>query len=167
MRNADSCSTVERARCTWRASALSSRSLRLCAAKDLGTKHRRCHFSLEDEMNGAFAVDRAEHMSVGKYCRFDVCELFSPPRVAARAHKAGLRGGWSLDLRAPDPISGRHWDLSDPMEQQRIIDMIRRDKPTFVIGSPPCTIFSQLQHLNPNWDSDDFYEPHPALAHEN
>ena len=30
--------------------------------------------------------------------KFEVCELFSPPRVSAAASPQGLRGGFSLDL---------------------------------------------------------------------
>ena len=42
--------------------------------------------------------------------RYDICELFSPPRVTKAAAVAGLRGGWSLDLKHVDPITGCAWD---------------------------------------------------------
>ena len=39
--------------------------------------------------------------------RFDVCEVFSPPRVCPVATQQGARGGWSLDISVNDPGSGR------------------------------------------------------------
>jgi len=41
----------------------------------------------------------------------DVSEIFSPPRVVPHAQARGLRPGWSLDLNAADPTTGRIWDL--------------------------------------------------------
>ena len=81
-----------------------------------------------------------------------------PPRVASRSRRAGLRGGWSLDLSSPDPVSGKYWDLSNPAEQAKVFQMIRRDKPMFIVGCPPCTIFSNLQNMNPNRGSDEWFQ---------
>ena len=61
--------------------------------------------------------------------RYDVCEIFSPPRLCARAREVGKSGGWSLDLRTPDPVTGRTWDLRDPKQVSRIKWMMRRDRP--------------------------------------
>ena len=41
----------------------------------------------------------------------DVAEIYSQPRVAARAQVFGLRPGWSLDTTIKD-VHGRRWDFS-------------------------------------------------------
>ena len=74
--------------------------------------------------------------------RYDICEVFSPPRVCATARDHGLRGGWSIDLGASDPGTGRCYDLRNPKEQKEVKKMIRRDCPTVLVVSPPCTVFS-------------------------
>lgn len=81
---------------------------------------------------------------------FDVCEAFSPPRVCARAHLHGLRGGWSLDREHVDPQSGRLWDLLEKKEQLRALGRLKKDMPRVLITCPPCTQFSVLQNLNPH-----------------
>ena len=79
--------------------------------------------------------------------RYDLCELFSPPRVAEVARTRGLRGGWSLDKLHEDPITGQYWNLSDKAVQGRVWKMIRRDQPLVIGLSPECTLFSSLQRL--------------------
>ena len=79
--------------------------------------------------------------------QYEVCELFSPSRVAGAASAKGLRGGWSLDLNHPDPITGAEWDLSEVRAQQQVWKLIRRDKPLCIGLSPECTLFSALQNL--------------------
>jgi len=87
----------------------------------------------------------ADRKSRGKY---DVAEIFSPPRVSLQARKRGMAGGWSLDWMHVDPISGMKWDLRQPHTQKKVVDMIRRDKPRVIVACPPCTLFSQLQWLS-------------------
>ena len=71
----------------------------------------------------------------------DVNEIFSPPRVVRQCEKFGLKAGNSMDL-----MTG--WDFDLEADKARAKECIRRDKPTLVIGSPPCTYFSTLQELN-------------------
>ena len=71
--------------------------------------------------------------------RYDLCELFSPPRVTAAATRMGLQGGWSLDREPVDPVTRSAWDLGDSRAQARIWKMLRRDKPLVIGLSPPCT----------------------------
>ena len=80
--------------------------------------------------------DKGQHP--GKY---EVVELFSPPRVTKAANESGLRGGWSLDIGYEDPTTGQRWDLSDPAAQEKVVKMIRRDKPLCVGMSPDCRLF--------------------------
>jgi hypothetical protein len=85
--------------------------------------------------------------------RPDVAEIYSNPRICqeATAQKfegINLRPGWSLDLSTKDPTTGMPWDLSDKKVQSRVIKLIRSTEPFCIVGSPPCTPFSQLQGLN-------------------
>ena len=79
---------------------------------------------------------------------FDLCEAFTPPRVTPYAREAGLKGGWSMDIRVEDPITGRRWDLSLGKDQNRAVMRVRKDKPQVLVVSPPCTLFSCLQNLS-------------------
>ena len=88
--------------------------------------------------------DRKKAVHPGKY---DLCELFSQARVAKEACAQGLRGGWSLDIDHVDEITGSRWDLSQSAAQEKVMKMLRRDKPLCVGLSPECTLFSALQNL--------------------
>ena len=78
---------------------------------------------------------------------YDVCELFSPPRVCPVATEMGLRGGYSLDLTWQDEITGHSWDMMDVKNQNRLWNLLKRRRPRLLIASPPCTTFSALQNL--------------------
>ena len=83
----------------------------------------------------------------------DVAEIYSQPRVAAEAAvmkfgKRSIKPGWSLDITMPDPEDGMPWDLSKECKRRRLRELINTTEPYFLIGSPPCTPFSNLQNLN-------------------
>ena len=71
----------------------------------------------------------------------DVTEIFSPERVAQVCREFGLKPGLSMNIK-----SG--YDFDDKKDRDRCWEAIKRDKPSIVIGSPPCTLFSKLQELN-------------------
>ena len=71
----------------------------------------------------------------------DVTEVFSPPRVTAQAKKFGLKVGDAWDLTTG-------WDFNLPSHRHAAEQYADRVKPLVIIGSPPCTPFSQLQTLN-------------------
>ena len=77
--------------------------------------------------------------------RYDVVEIFSPPRVCKKARERGMRGGWSLDWSIIDPITKKVWDLSLKANQEEVLEHVRRDRPRMLIACPPCTMFSNLQ----------------------
>ena len=79
---------------------------------------------------------------------YDACEAFSQARTSARATQRGLRGGWSLDVNHRCPVTGRTWDLSDPVDQRKCKHLVHRTKPEVLTVSPPCTLFSILQNLS-------------------
>ena len=63
----------------------------------------------------------------------DVCEIFSPLRVAGVCKEAGLTPGESMDIK-----SG--YDFDKLADRTKCWDSIIRDEPLLVIGSPPSLI---------------------------
>ena len=47
-----------------------------------------------------------------------------------------------MDIAIRDPGTGRRFDLRSSKDQQEVKRMIKRDGPTVLIVSPPCTAFS-------------------------
>ena len=47
------------------------------------------------------------------------------------------------------------YDFDSKKDRDRCWEALERDKPTLVIGSPPCTLFSRLQELNKFMYKDD------------
>ena len=80
-------------------------------------------------------------------CGNYVSEVYSPPKIVTVAQAAGLRGGFSLDLTAPDP-NGQVWDFAKRSCREKARQLMRLQKPYLLIGSPPCTAWSNLQNLN-------------------
>ena len=76
-----------------------------------------------------------------------VCEVYSPPRVVPAARAMGLPGGWSLDLTTHD-AEGRAWDFDKSEVRARCRKLVRESRPAVIVGSPMCTMFSQLQRMN-------------------
>ena len=79
--------------------------------------------------------------------KFDVCECFSPPRVVKCAAENGLRAGWSIDILHEDGITGQRWDLARRDHQEKLFELVRRDKPHTISLCPPCTKFCALLRL--------------------
>ena len=71
----------------------------------------------------------------------DIAEIFSPERVGEQCHRYGLCQGRAMDIK-------NGYDFDKAEDRDRCWEVIKRDKPLLVIGSPPCTLFSRLQELN-------------------
>ncbi len=80
---------------------------------------------------------------VHRICNVDMCEVFSPPRVGKEARKYGLEPGEAMGLTTG-------WDFNLRSHQEMLEQYIDDHKPLVVIGSPPCTPFSQLQTFRPD-----------------
>ena len=85
-----------------------------------------------------------------KAIKATVAEMYSAPRVTAALK--GLPGlnlipGFALDLTTCDE-EGNAWDFMGPAMRQKARDLIDREKPMFIIGSPQCTAYSTFQQLN-------------------
>ena len=63
------------------------------------------------------------------------------------AKEFNLVGGWSLDLTTVDE-HGKLWDFSGPGMRKKALELVRKDEPTFAIGSPTCTNCSTMMNLN-------------------
>ncbi len=70
----------------------------------------------------------------------DVAELFSPPRLTARASRFGLRAGLAYDLS-----SGT--DLGTIEGRGEVWQYLGRFAPRIVVTSAPCTLYSLLTQL--------------------
>ena len=53
----------------------------------------------------------------------------------------------AFDLRTAKP-TGEAWDFSKRGDRKMALEFVKEKKPSWIIGSPPCTAFSQLQGLN-------------------
>ena len=69
----------------------------------------------------------------------DFMEIFSMPRIAPCVRELGLTCGPSLDI-----LNG--YDLQTTSMKQQVLNFIRTCEPKCVFLSPPCTVFSQVQH---------------------
>ena len=78
---------------------------------------------------------------VGQIASADVTEIFSPERVSKLCSQYGPKPGQAMDIK-----NGYDFDLAE--DRRRAWEIIKKSKPTIVIGSPPCTFFSRLQELN-------------------
>ena len=76
-------------------------------------RRMRLHFCELGEMgtsaqNSSFGyLLKSKEIRNGKGA-LDVAEIFSPPRVSDRARRRNLSGGWSLDIAATDPVTGKN-----------------------------------------------------------
>lgn len=83
-----------------------------------------------------------------KLCRLsekievELMEMYSPPRVTFEAKNWGLRPGEAMDL-----LNG--WDFRREDHRRAAWKYIDEHKPRLIIGSPMCTVFSQLQNETP------------------
>ena len=58
-----------------------------------------------------------------------------------------VEGLCAFDLRTAKS-SGDPWDFSRKADRKQALQYVQEKKPTWLIGSPPCTAFSRLQGLN-------------------
>ena len=68
-------------------------------------------------------------------------------RVTAMGELMGLIPGMALDLTEND-CDGEPWDFNIEAKRQHAMEMVKSKKALLLIGSPMCSAFSQLQHIN-------------------
>ncbi len=76
----------------------------------------------------------------------DVAEVWSPPRVTARAVKRGLVPGPAIDY-----LNG--YDLLTIRGRRDALEKLRKSAPTVLVMSPPCHPFSSLLRLRKEFRS--------------
>ena len=99
-------------------------------------------YTLEQLIDEAY--EDIQEMKGGPYT---MGEIYSPPKIVAETIRRGIKGLWSLDLMVMDPLDGQPWDFNNRSKRTRAMQIIQRDRPSLVIGSPMCTAFSLLQNL--------------------
>ena len=77
----------------------------------------------------------------------DVIEVFSLERIGEACKQFGLEQGLAMDIK-----SG--YDFALAADRAKCWAAIEKEKPTLVIGSPPCTLFSRLQQLKKHMYAD-------------
>ena len=78
----------------------------------------------------------------------DVAEIYNPERFTSEANAFGLQPGFAIDLTLQKDDKDDHWDLSKTEHQKKLKGLLWKEKPAFLIGSPPCGPFSPLQNLS-------------------
>ena len=62
----------------------------------------------------------------------------------------GITAGLSLDLTTHDPDDGKPWDFTKSDKRAKAMKKVEDKEALLLIGSPLCTVFSQLQTQNKN-----------------
>ena len=107
------------------------------APDDVHRRHGRIGYLGKMDKPIAVMSVGVKQKAVGKV---DVMEVFSPERVGEMAECHGLVQGAAFDLQ-------NGWDLNDKKQQKEVERQIELEKPTLLIGSPPCVRFSILMNL--------------------
>eukprot|EP00974_Lingulodinium_polyedra_P112515 10885177-Lingulodinium_polyedra.AAC.1 len=53
-----------------------------------------------------------------------------------------------MDNKVRCPVTGRTWDLLDPVDQRAAWTVFYKTRPKLLVASPPCTLFSAPQNFN-------------------
>ena len=86
-----------------------------------------------------------------------VTEIYSPPRITEEVRRSGGRHlvpGIAFDITVNDPDDGQPWDFNIAAKRAKAREIIRRQRPYMLIGSPMCTAFSTWQFLNTSRSKD-------------
>ena len=79
----------------------------------------------------------------------DVAEVFSPPRVALVAERMGFKAGSSLDITGNDEC-GVPWNFNNKVMRDKAMKKYIEEEPFLLVGSPVCTMWSQMMNINKN-----------------
>ena len=80
--------------------------------------------------------------------KYDVAEIYSPPRITEVAKEIGLQPGWALDLTEVDPDDQKPWDFRLDEKKAKAKKKVIEEKPYVLILCPMCGPFSSLQNFN-------------------
>ena len=71
----------------------------------------------------------------------DFVELYNPGNFTA--NKGELIAGTVIDCKV-----NPQFDLTSCQVRQEVATLIEKEDPLFLIGAPPCTVFSSMQNIN-------------------
>ena len=112
----------------------------------------------KDRLDILKSLDRNVYRQVSNY-KVDLSELYSPPRLTAKAEQYGLRPGMAIDL-----TSG--FDLGKEEDQIKVWDHLKKDQPEMIFMCPDCFPWSQLKALSKHKQSPEKREAELAGARE-
>ena len=122
----------------------------LVKEKEIAKQHLKKIIQGTYEANGIEITEQEirdiAHLSM-QMSAVDIMEIYSSKRFTALAERYKLRPGFAVDLNEMKE-DGTYWDLNKPEDIQEVHDIVDRDEPVLLTGSPPCHMFSQLQNLN-------------------
>ena len=103
-----------------------------------GVRERTAH----EYASAVMELEKTSPTFIEVYGRGNVVAAANGPR-----NSLNVKGLDAIDLTTLKK-SGDHWDFSFKRERDEARQMVADLKPTWVIGSPPCTAFSSWQHVN-------------------
>ena len=122
--------------------------------EDLASGHGESsnQFGMDVDMLLAMGVTPADacnmvigSLSESRLTRF--YEFYGRGGLSEEASKSplGVKGLGALDFACPK-ADGSFWDFSRPADRQEALKMVELQDPDWIVGSPPCTAFSVLNH---------------------
>ena len=82
---------------------------------------------------------------------FDFVELYNPGNFTA--NKGELTSGTVIDCKV-----NPQFDLTSSQVREEVSTLIEKEDPLFLIGAPPCTVFSSMQNINQKYNIGDAWE---------
>ena len=79
-----------------------------------------------------------------------LAEIYSPPRISAAAKllpSLGCLPGFALDLTTNDE-NGCPWNFDKVEQRRKAWELLERERPMLLVGTPMCTAFSTWQAIN-------------------
>ena len=74
----------------------------------------------------------------------DMAEVYPPKRFTALARQYKLRPGFAVDLCGTKG-NGEYWNFNKTVDVELLYELIDREEPLLITGSPPWDLFSKLQ----------------------
>ena len=129
----------------------------LAASKQMRKMAQQTAEESEEDIREVLATIARLGGSARKYAREKknavnrmVAEVYSEPRVTAAARvlpSLKLILGFVMDLLTNDE-DGNPWDISRKDMRQKCREMLDKEKPMLLVGSPICRPFSSWQRIN-------------------
>ncbi len=100
----------------------------------------------ERDEHEATRTREKEQTDMNDLLNLEVCEFYSVPRIAFRAFGKYVSKSASFDINTCNH-DGEPSDFTKTSNRQKARKYVNKNKPMFVIGSPPCDQWSIMQNL--------------------